>query len=165
MDPRLNPLRVDGSPIGGEDPREVTWRAAVAARASELRLTDVNSLALYFTLEPGRRVDLDNLVRPVLAGLRDAGWFERGFAALDQIVATKEVGLVAGVEIVPFPAASGREPGDEVHVVFKDAIPTNDKVELKRAWRDAVRDACARPPMDAPVTVELGLRTKRSIVD
>lgn len=47
------------------------------------------AVGLHFRLQPDRRVDLDNLIRPALAGLRDAGVFTRGFPGLHGLLATK----------------------------------------------------------------------------
>ena len=70
-------IDVPGSPIGGENPpHDSQWRATVAAAASGMGLK--SAVALHFRLEAGRKVDLDNLVRPALAGLRDAGTFTYG---------------------------------------------------------------------------------------
>lgn len=81
-------LHVDGSPIGGENPpHEQRWRAAIAAAATGTE--PVAAVQLHFRMEPGRRVDLDNLARPASAGLRDAGVFTRGYRGLDAILATK----------------------------------------------------------------------------
>jgi hypothetical protein len=89
-------VEVAGSPIGGENPpHERLWRKRVADQC--LGVGPTRAVSLSFRLEPHRRVDLDNLVRPALAGLRDAGVFARGFTNLDLIVATKVVALPPGL--------------------------------------------------------------------
>lgn len=65
-------LHVKGSPIGGENPpQEHRWRAATATAATGI--APAGAVRVHFRLEPHRTVDLNNLVRPALAGLRDAG--------------------------------------------------------------------------------------------
>jgi hypothetical protein len=94
-----------GSPIGGENPpHDRRWRAAVTAAASTYESTA--AVALHFRLEPHRRVDLDNLVRPALAGLRDASVLARSFKGLDAIWTTKAVTDAPGVVI------ELRDPGE-----------------------------------------------------
>lgn len=97
-------IQITGSPIGGENPpHDRIWRDRVGEQSAGLDPT--RAVALSFRLEPNRRVDLDNLVRPVLAGLRDAGVFTRGFTNLDLLVATKVAALPAGLDIVTGEAA------------------------------------------------------------
>jgi hypothetical protein len=158
-------VRVNGTPIGGEDPREQAWRASVAAEASRLGIANVNCVSLAFTLEPGRRVDVDNLARPALAGLRDAGWFTRGYKTLDRLVVTKTHGANVGVEILPTAAPPNLDADVDVQIFSKNIIPSEAKHDIKRMWRDAVRDTWQKPAMDGPVEVQLGFRTKLSLVD
>jgi predicted acetyltransferase len=64
-------FEVAGSPIGGENPpHDRRWRHQVAAAAAGHGRH--RGVRLDFQIEPHRSVDLDNLVRPALAGLRDA---------------------------------------------------------------------------------------------
>ena len=94
-------IHVAGSPIGGENPpHDKRWRAAVATAAAG---TDpATAVQLDCRLEPHRTVDLDNLIRPALAGLRDAGVFARGYRRLDAILATKTPARANhGVDIRP----------------------------------------------------------------
>lgn len=77
-------IDVPGSPIGGENPyHDTQWRATVAAAASGVGLR--SAVALHFRLGAGCKVDLDNLVLPALAGLRDAGTFTYGFRNLEAV--------------------------------------------------------------------------------
>jgi hypothetical protein len=101
-------IHVEGSPIDGENPpHEQRWREAIAAAATGIE--PAAAVRLHFRLEPHRTVDLDNLVRPALAGLRDAGVFARGYRHLDAILATKASADVdAGVDIDP---TTGRRHG------------------------------------------------------
>lgn len=81
-------IHVAGSPIGGENPPyDERWRAAVATAAAAA--DPASAVRLDFQLERHRTVDLDNLVRPALAGLRDPGVFTRGYRRLDALLATK----------------------------------------------------------------------------
>lgn len=130
-----------------------------------LGITSVNSVSLAFTLEPGRRVDVDNLARPVLAGLRDAGWFTRGYKTLDRLVVTKAHGENVGVEILPTASPPDLGVDVDVQIFAKNVIPSEGKHDIKRMWRDAVRDTWSKPPMDGPIELQLGFRTKLSIVD
>jgi hypothetical protein len=55
-----------------------------------------------FWLDPHRTVDLDDLVRPALAGLCDADVFARGFRRLEAILATKTPARAhLGVDVQP----------------------------------------------------------------
>ena len=158
-------VRVNGSPIGGEDTREHAWRAAVAAEAGRRKIAKVGSVGLAFVLEPGRRVDIDNLARPVLAGLRDAGWFSRGYGTLDVLVVTKQHGDNVGVDVAANIEMPELDDDEAIQIVSKNAIPSEGKSEMKHAWREAVRASWGKPPIEGDVTVELGFRTKRSLVD
>ncbi|MDP2345498.1 MAG: hypothetical protein Q8O67_31430 [Deltaproteobacteria bacterium] len=157
-------VRVSGTPIGGEDAREHAWRAAVAFEAKRLGIANVAAVTLAFTLESGRRVDVDNLARPVLAGLRDAAWFTRGFTSLDRLVVTKTHGEHVGVDIQPAALLPDLGADVDVQILSKNVIPSEGKHEMKRVWREAIRDSWNKPPMEGAVNVELGFRTTRSIV-
>lgn len=158
-------VRVNGTPIGGEDPREQAWRERVATEAKRLGVTNVSAVSLAFTLEHGRRVDVDNLARPALAGLRDAGWFTRGYKTLDRLVVTKVHADDVGVEILPTAAPPDLDREVDVQMLSKNMIPLEGKHDIKRIWREAVRDTWPKSPMDAPVELQLGFRTKLSLID
>jgi hypothetical protein len=118
-------VKIVGSPIGGENPpHDRIWRSRVAEAA--VVLEPARAVALHFRVEPHRRVDLDNLVRPALAGLRDAGVFTRGFANLDLLVATKTAlrppGLVVVTDEESVRNASAR-PGPSLLHVTSMSLP------------------------------------------
>lgn len=129
-------LRIDGSPIGGEDSREAAWRAAVADAARPMGLHNVRKLSLCFTLESGRRVDVDNLARPALNGLRDAGWFGHGFKSLDALAVTKKHDGVPGLDVVD-DLVAGDDDDDDAEFVLasRSQIPTDGKPEIRRVDR------------------------------
>jgi hypothetical protein len=122
-----------------------------------------SGITLRFVLAPGRRLDVDNLARPALAALQDAGWFKRGFVGFDRIVVTKTFGdeglLVAvspGFEVSPPPSSS-------TVTVRHDAIPASDRREALRVWFDAVASHCHRAVV-GPVAVEVEAGTTLSLV-
>lgn len=116
--------------------------------------------------EQGRSVDLDNLVRPVLAGLRDAGVFARGFPGLVALGASKVSSADTGVTI-HLDAPVGWLP--EAHRasglldVVSSVVPTDGDVDSKRAWREAVATAWTVEPVAHEVWVSAVLRTTRSL--
>ena len=135
-------LHVAGSPIGGENPpHEKRWRTAVATAAADTE--PATAVQLDFRLEPHRSVDLDNLVRPVLAGLRDAGMFAHGYRHLDAILATKAPARVhLGVEVRPATAdaiAAVKCPTAAEVVVAHAGVPRDGDQQSKHDWRNAVR--------------------------
>lgn len=156
---------VAGTPIGGEDRREAAWRASVAAVATADLVPGSRGVSLAFTLEPGRRVDIDNLARPVLAGLRDAGWFARGFSTLDHLLVTKSAGTSVGVavDVVPGVLASASEPA--LQLALKGIVPGPGNREHLRLWRDAVASTWQKPALTGPINVEIEVDTRRSLVD
>ena len=158
-------LRVEGTPIGGEDRRTPAWRAFVADAARPLGLTNVASVSLAFTLEPGRRVDVDNLARPALEGLRDAGWFSTGFKSLDRLVVTKGFGADVGLVVDANIDAPALVEGADFQTEMKGVIPTEGAHDVKRLWRDAVRSKWGKPPMGSDVVVELGFNTRLWAMD
>ena len=159
----LLPLHVRGTAICGEDARTAAWRATVADAARATALVDVAAVSLGFTVAPGRRVDVDNLARPALEGLRDAGWFRRGFPSLDRLRVTKAFGADVGLVV-----SVGDVTDDLLDVDFATSltgvIPSEGAHEVKRAWRDTVAALWARPPIDGDVAVELAFNTRASIV-
>lgn len=153
---------VAGTPIGGEDRREADAVAAIAAAAL---VPGCRGVSLAFTLEPGRRVDVDNLARPVLAGLRDAGWFARGFSTLDHLLVTKSAGTSVGVavDVVPGVVASASEPA--LQLALKGIVPGPGHREHLRLWRDAVGSTSQKPALTGSISVEIEVDTRRSLVD
>ncbi|CAN5740574.1 hypothetical protein BH23ACT10_BH23ACT10_30340 [soil metagenome] len=136
-------IHVAGSPIGGENPpHEQRWRAAIATAA--VGVEPATAVQRQFRLEPHRTVDLDNLTRPALAGLRDAGVFARGYRHLDAILATKTLGAddVVGVDIHPTTAgaiAAVVRPTVAKTVIAHAGMPRDGDRQSKRDWRDSVR--------------------------
>lgn len=91
---------VEGSPQAAENPpHDARWRLTIAS-AMGGRKPGVTEVGLDFELEPGRvRIDLDNMVRLALDGLRDAGVVARGLVGVERIVATKRPRAVPGLGI------------------------------------------------------------------
>lgn len=156
-------IEITASPIGGENPpHDQAWRRLVAERAAGQ--APVAAIGLHFRLRRGRRVDLDNLVRPAVAGLQDAGVFSYGFRNLDLLVASKvqddHEGLRVDVDAVA-------QPGPWSHAVLAVAalaLPREDDRASKAAWRDTIRDCYAGSPVDGPVWVDMAARTTGSLV-
>lgn len=135
-------IHVEGSPIGGENPpHEQRWRAVIATAATDIE--PAAAVELHFRVESRRTVDLDNLVRPALAGLRDAGVFARGYRRLDAILATKtSTDGDVGVDIAPTTVddvAAADRPSAAVMVAADTALPRDGDRQSKRGWRDCVR--------------------------
>lgn len=157
-------FKVTGSPIGGEHPpHDRRWRAQVAAAAAGLGRS--RGVRLDFRVEPHRRVDLDNLVRPALAGLRDAGTFARGYVGLETIVATKSPNDESGLTITlagSLELDAIHRPGPPLLDVDFSALPLH--VESRRLWQSAVAGAWRhRPAISAGVFVDVDLSTSRSL--
>lgn len=158
-------IEVAGSPIGGENPpHDRLWRMRVADQSVGLHPT--RTVALSFRLEPHRKVDLDNLVRPVLAGLRDAGVFTRGFTNLDLLVATKVTALPPGLLVVTDEAAvrSARaRRGPALLHASSASMPRDGDRGSKAAWRTCVADAFDGPAITGSCWVEIATDTRRSL--
>ena len=158
-------IHVSGSPIGGENPpHDKRWRAAVATAAAGTK--SATAVQLDFRLEPHRRVDLDNLVRPVLAGLRDAGVFAHGYRHLDAIMATKTpAGAHLGVDVRPATpdaiAAVSCPTAAEV-VVAHAGVPRDDDRQSKRDWRNTVRRQQIEID-DGPVWLDIAVSNRLSL--
>lgn len=91
---------VEGSPQAAENPpHDARWRLVIASAMRGCR-PGVTEVGLDFELEPERvRIDLDNMVRLALEGLRDAGVVARGLVGIERIVATKRSRAVPGLGI------------------------------------------------------------------
>lgn len=159
------PLRIPGQSIGGEDRREAAWRATIAEAARAVGSPgSCPGIVLSFVIAPGRRVDIDNLTRPVMAALRDAGWFKYAFAGLDRIVATKAFGDDEGVTIAVEPGF--RPPmawSSSTLTVRHGAVPGSDHRDALRRWFEAVASFGHRP-VDGLVAVEVDAGTSLSLV-
>lgn len=158
-------IEVHGSPITGENvPHERRWREQVATAAAGQRVT--RSLVFDFRVESGRRdLDLDNLVRPAVAGLRDAEVLARGFAGLDRIHATKSIDDPPGLAVTLDPADEVLTwpPSPSPLEVHADWIP-NEASESRRRWNDRVRDSYAGGPISGTAWVEITVSDGRSLV-
>lgn len=157
-------LRISGIAICGEDARTAAWRATVADAARAVALVDVAAVSLVFTVAPGRRVDVDNLARPALEGLRDAGWFRRGFPSLHHLRVTKVCGADLGLRVHVGVVDEDRTDDVDFLATLAGVIPSEGAHEVKRAWRDTVATRWARPPLDGELSVELAFNTRSSLV-
>ena len=133
-------ISISGSPIGGENPpHEQGWRERVAEHCAEAAPS--RSVALAFRVEPHRRVDLDNLIRPALAGMRDAGIFRWGYRNLDLLVAAKQPTDSPGLDIVLDDSevrAHLDRPGPVLLRATSSTLPRDGDRASKAAWRDRV---------------------------
>ncbi len=124
------------------------------------------AVRLDFVVSPSRRADLDNLVRPAIEGLQDAGVFARAYAGLDAILATRSVASPAhlrvglrGEDVTEAPI-----PGPVLAVAQSQALPREGNVASKRAWRDLV--AVASDPLPAgPVWLDIAVSAPWSLKD
>ncbi len=153
-----------GSPIGGENPpHDRVWRAAVAQAALGRSIS--TGVWLDFRLEPPREVDLDNLVRPALAGLRDAGVCTRGFRDLQTLIATKRATGAAGLTVTleageRFGALAA--PGQPLVDVECSRLPI--AVDERRMWQRAVAESWgAQPPVVRTAFVDIEVASTRSL--
>ncbi len=161
-------FEVLGPPIAGEDRRERGWREAIAA-AVPPSARGHRGVVLAFRLEPGRRrIDVDNLARPALDALRDAGAFQRGFPDLDALLAVKGAGVPMGLTVILTGADDvGRAvpPGPLVASVSAPALPRDGDAVAKRVWRGVVADGWGAQPLDGEVAVDVRVRTPTSLKD
>lgn len=139
------------SPIGGEDRRERAWRAAITTAAVEAGAGPRRGVSLRFCLEPGRaRIDLDNLVRPALDALRNAGVFGRGFRDLHTLVASKTTGSPVGLRVGSVdPEDVGDLPtiGPLLLGLEHGELPREGDRDSKMRWREAVARAWPYQPL------------------
>lgn len=120
-----------------------TSNAGAAIAGATRGIEPAAAVRLHFRLEPNRTVDLDNMIRPALAGLRDAGVFARGYWRLDAILATKtSTGEDLGVDIDPTTVdvvvAVNRSTAATM-VAAHTTLPRDSDRHSKRDWRDGVR--------------------------
>lgn len=160
-------LWVEGSPSAAENPpHDRHWRAAVAEVARGH--SQPREVELDFLIEERRvLIDLDNLVRLALDGLRDAGALGRGLGTLDSILATKSKAppLGLGMTLVRAYAAS---PLPALHeaielVAESDMIPREGRTAEKEAWRSSVRAAWSGSIGRGPVALDIAARTTQSL--
>lgn len=165
-------VTIAGSPSAAENPpKDAIWRRAVAdAVRGRPRAATVT---LHFRLEPKRwRIDIDNLTRLALDGLRDGRVLERGFGSVWLIEAHKEASAEPGLDVTltdttwlvaGHPLRADSLPGSIALDVEIDAIPREEKLDEKRAWRTAVQQAWLGPPLAHPVFVDIWVRTGTSL--
>lgn len=165
-------VTVAGSPSAAENPpRDVIWRRAVAeAVRGRSRAATVT---LDFRLEPHRwRIDVDNLTRLALDGLRDGGLIERGLGSLWLLEAHKEASARPGLDVTwtdTTRIVDGHQPqadslpGLVALDLEANVIPREGKGDEKRAWRTAVQDRWRDPPGAYPAFVDIRVRTRSSL--
>jgi hypothetical protein len=159
---------VEGSPQAAENPpHDAQWRLVIAS-AMRGRRPGVSEIGLDFELEPGRvRIDLDNMVRLALDGLRDAGVVARGLVGVERIVATKRPRTVPGLGISlawnEVPDDDDPFDGGADLVAMSDAVPREESPFEKLAWRDAVAAQWGRPPVTKAVGVDIAVTKATSL--
>lgn len=150
-------IEIEGTPIGGEDSRESSW---VERIVNANRLPDVT---LRFRLEPHRKVDLDNLVRPAMRALRISRYYTNGFPELCSLSAKKEFGGSVGLTIE---AGAQLCPDTPLLETTFDSIPPSEAAaEWKEQWRNSIQAGWAKEPLMRPVWISLATTSKRSLVD
>lgn len=150
-------IEVTGSPIGGEDARTPAWIGEIASAAS------VSNIILRFTIEQGRKVDLDNLVRPALTGLQRAGLYSRGFPELSVLTAIKEIGSLPSLVI-----ESGQlePPTERILELATDSSPPSGSTKTWIGhWMEMVGNSWGHGPIHGPAWLAVEFRSTRSLVD
>ena len=159
---------VEGSPQAAENPpHDARWRLAIASAMRGFR-PGATEVGFDFELEPGRvRIDLDNMVRLALDGLRDAGVVARGLVGVERIVATKRPRTVPGLGIsLAWNAMPGDDDpfdGDADLVAASITVPSEESPAGKLAWRDAISAAWSRPPVTKAVGVDISVTRTTSL--
>lgn len=154
-------VRVRGRPGG-----TAAWRRTVADAAPPLAAAPA-AVELRFGTAPRQFVDLDTVTESTVAGLRDAGWWGRGFGGLEALLATRAVaprpGLLARTTT---PAAlRRRRPPGPIAAEVAAAVAPRQRLAAKRAWRDDVAAAWgSRPPLTGPVWADVALATRGSLL-
>ncbi len=153
---------VEGSPQAAEiPPHDARWRLAVASAMRGFR-PGATEVGFDFELEPGRvRIDLDNMVRLALDGLRDAGIVARGLVGVERIVATKRPRTVPGLGISlawnAVPNDDDPFDGGSDLVATSDAVPREESPSEKLAWRDSIAAVWTRSPVTKAVGVDIAV--------
>jgi hypothetical protein len=165
-------VTIAGSPSAAENPpKDAIWRRAVAdAVRGRPRAATVT---LHFRLEPKRwRIDIDNLTRLALDGLRDGGVLEQGLGSVWLIEAHTAASVEPGLDVTLTdttwlvggrPLQADSLPGLVELDAEIDAIPREGKVDEKRAWRTAVQHVWRDPPLADPVFIDIWTRTGGSL--
>lgn len=125
---------------------------------------------MQFCLEVGRaRIDLDNLVRPALDALRDAGVFGRGFRDLDALVAAKAAASPVGLGVMLMTAqetGSVRPLAGVLLTLEHGGLPRDGNRVAKVRWREAVAQAWPYAPLQGlPVVLDVRVSTSLSFKD
>ena len=165
-------VTVAGSPSAAENPpRDAIWRRAVADAVRGRRRAA--TVTLDFRLEPNRwRIDIDNLTRLALDGLRDGGLVERGLGSLWLLEAHKEASAQPGLDVTwtdttwivgGHPSQADSVPSSVELDITAGAIPREGMVGEKRAWRTTVESAWRDPPVAQPVFVDIWVKTTSSL--
>jgi hypothetical protein len=165
-------VTVAGSPSAAENPpRDVIWRRAVAEAVRGR--SRASTITLDFRLEPHRwRIDIDNLTRLALDGLRDGGLIERGLGSLWLLEAHKEASAQPGLDVTwtdttwfvdSQPLQADSLPGLVALDLEANVIPREGEGDEKRAWRKAVQDGWRNPPVAYPAFVDIRVRTGSSL--
>lgn len=161
---------VAGSPIAGEDRRERAWRNEITTTAADAGAPCSRGVSLHFCLEVGRaRIDLDNLIRPALDALRDAGVFGRGFRDLDALVAAKAAASPVGLEVTLMTAkdVGALPPPGELLLTVEDwGLPRDGDRVAKLRWREAIAQAWPYEPLQGlPAALDIAVDTVLSFKD
>lgn len=155
-------IYIGGAPIGGEDQRERAWRDAVAAACRGWE--GGPALSLAFSVRRTRRLDLDNLVRPAVAGLRDAGVYRHGLRTLHCVTADRE--WVEGDGGLRISAGRPELPGEVAWEARHTLPPSGATGEWIGGWAQVVGRAtvAADPACEVFVDIEVAA-PRRSLVE
>lgn len=163
-----NFTRVEGSPQAAENaPHDARWRLAIASAMRGVR-PGATEVGFDFDLEPGRvRIDLDNMVRLAIDGLRDAGVVARGLVGMERIVATKRPRTVPGLGISlawnALPDDDDPFAGGADLVATSATVPREESPSEKLAWRDAIAAVWSHPPITKAVGVDITVTKATSL--
>ncbi|MEZ4239470.1 MAG: hypothetical protein R3F59_25590 [Myxococcota bacterium] len=146
-------LSVVGTPIGGEDAREAAWVKRIHAAAAGA--APCAAVSLSFTLAAGRTVDVDNLARPAMTALQRAGVFQRGFRALERLVATKHTGQPEGLLVALDPPDAPLPAPPELTCTFATLPPSEAPQAWMRAATDRVRAQWPYEPVTGDVFADI----------
>lgn len=150
-------LEIAGQPIGGEDSRENAWVERVA------QATSLHEVALEFVVQHNRKVDLDNLVRPAMRGLRNGGFYSKGFPELESLTAIQSFGPNAGLGVESYCPAQPSSP--LLQISFDSVPPSTNSREWLRGWSSVIESSWIRSPLEASVWIAITARSSRSLVD
>ncbi len=150
-------IEVAGSAIGGEDARENKWIDQIA------RASDLADVSLHFRLEPKRNIDIDNLVRPAMRGLKKSGYYRNGFPNLQSISAVKQSGSPFGLVVEK---GILHVPGKCLLRLEWGSVPPSDATTVwKTNWTSAIQKNWHEPVICEPVWLSILTTSSRSLVD